>query len=57
LQVGESVAHGANFAKIAAQPTSSADGANSAILHFEMKKGEMALNPESAIRRMATASR
>ena len=57
LKVGDKIKHGANFAKIAAQPSSSPDGENSAFLHFEMKKGEMALNPESAIRRMATASR
>ncbi len=57
LKVGDKIKHGANFAKIATQPSSSPDGENSAFLHFEMKKGEMALNPESAIRRMATASR
>ena len=57
LKVGDKIKHGANFAKIAAQPSSSPDGENSAFLHFEIKKGEMALNPESAIRRMATASR
>ena len=57
LKVGDKIKHGANFAKIATQPSSSPDGENSAFLHFELKKGEMALNPESAIRRMATASR
>ncbi|MDR2488130.1 MAG: peptidoglycan DD-metalloendopeptidase family protein [Desulfovibrio sp.] len=57
LKIGELIQHGANFAKIAAKPASSPDGENSAVLHFEMKKGEMALNPENAIRRMATASR
>ena len=57
LKIGDKIKHGANFAKIAIQPSSSPDGENSAFLHFEMKKGEMALNPESAIRRMATASR
>ena len=57
LKVGDKIKHGANFAKIATQPSSSPDGENSAFLHFEMKKGEMALNPESAIRRMATAGR
>mgnify|MGYP003621274740 CR=1 FL=1 len=53
LRVGDKIKHGADFAKIAAQPQEE----NSASLHFEMKKGEMALNPESAIRRMETASR
>ena len=57
LQVGDKVQHGSNFAKIAAQPSSSSDGENSASLYFEIKKGEMALNPESAIRRMETASK
>ena len=57
LKVGDKIKHGADFAKIATQPSPSPDGENSAFLHFEMKKGEMALNPESAIRRMATASR
>ena len=57
LKVGDKVQHGANFAKIATQPSSSSDGENSASLYFEVKKGEMALNPESAIRRMETASR
>ena len=57
LKVGDKIKHGANFAKIATQPASSPNGENSASLHFEMKKGEMALNPESAIRRMTTASK
>ncbi|MDR0826920.1 MAG: peptidoglycan DD-metalloendopeptidase family protein [Desulfovibrio sp.] len=49
LRVGEQVKHGAEFAKIAAGPSSSPQGENSASLRFELKKGEMALNPESAI--------
>jgi murein DD-endopeptidase MepM/ murein hydrolase activator NlpD len=51
LQIGEQVRHGAEFAKITAQPSPAVNGENSASLHFELKKGEMALNPESAINR------
>jgi murein DD-endopeptidase MepM/ murein hydrolase activator NlpD len=55
LQVGEKIKHGAEFASVATQPFPGAEGENSAILHFELKKGEMALNPESAIRRLTLA--
>jgi murein DD-endopeptidase MepM/ murein hydrolase activator NlpD len=55
VQVGEKVKHGAEFARVATQPFPGAQGENSASLHFELKKGEMALNPESAIRRQETA--
>ncbi|MCL1939149.1 MAG: peptidoglycan DD-metalloendopeptidase family protein [Desulfovibrionaceae bacterium] len=51
LQIGEQIRHGAEFAKIMAQPSPTVNGENSASLHFELKKGEMALNPESAINR------
>ena len=51
VKIGEHVRHGAEFAKIAAQPSLVVNGENSASLLFELKKGEMALNPESAISR------
>ncbi len=51
LKVGDKVAHGSEFAKIATQPAASGQGANSASLLFELKRGEMAINPENAIRR------
>ena len=51
LQIGEHIRHGAEFARIAVQPSPAVNGENSASLHFELKKGEMALNPESAINR------
>ena len=56
LKIGDKIKLGANFAKIAEQPASSSSGENSASLHFEIKKGEMALNPESAIRQTATTA-
>jgi murein DD-endopeptidase MepM/ murein hydrolase activator NlpD len=51
VRVGERVARGAEFAKVAVQPAAQAGGENSASLHFELKKGEMALNPESVFNR------
>ena len=57
LRVGDKIKHGSDFAKVAVQNPSSGKEENSAFLHFELKRGEMALNPESAIRRMTTASR
>jgi lysostaphin len=51
IQIGEQVRHGAEFARIATQPSPAVNGENSASLHFELKKGEMALNPESALGR------
>ncbi|MDR2799969.1 MAG: peptidoglycan DD-metalloendopeptidase family protein [Desulfovibrio sp.] len=49
LRVGERVGHGAEFARLAAGSPSSQQGENSASLFFELKKGEMAVNPESAV--------
>jgi Rod binding domain-containing protein/murein DD-endopeptidase MepM/ murein hydrolase activator NlpD len=57
VRVGERVRLGAEFAKIAAQPPAQAGGENSASLHFELKKGEMALNPESVFNRAGEARR
>lgn len=56
VRVGDKIAHGAEFAKIAAQPSGQGMAEKTAPLHFELKKGEMALNPESAIDRNARAS-
>ncbi len=56
LSVGDAVPGGSNFAKVTSQPLSPADGANSAF-YFEFKRGEMALNPESALRHMQVAGR
>ena len=57
VKIGDRIKHGAEFAKIASQAPSSPDGEKTASLHFELKKGEMALNPEIAIPRVTTASR
>ena len=51
VRIGDKVRHGAEFARVASQPSPAVNGENSASLHFELKKGEMALNPESAITR------
>lgn len=51
VRVGDKVTRGAEFAKTAMSAPSQAKGENSASLYFELKKGEMALNPESAIER------
>ena len=45
LAPGEKIQRGANFASVASQPDSAAGAANSALLHFELKRGEMAVNP------------
>lgn len=55
LRVGDKIKHGAEFAKIAVQDSSRAGEEKSASLHFELKKGEMALNPEAAISRLTAA--
>ncbi|MDR3175950.1 MAG: peptidoglycan DD-metalloendopeptidase family protein [Desulfovibrio sp.] len=51
LRVGERVGHGAEFARVAAGSSASPQEENSASLFFELKKGEMAVNPESAVGR------
>ncbi|MDL2316007.1 peptidoglycan DD-metalloendopeptidase family protein [Desulfovibrio sp. OttesenSCG-928-A18] len=56
VKVGDQIRHGAEFAQVAAQPLASGNGENSASLYFELKKGEMAINPENAIRRLNAAS-
>ncbi|MDL2279270.1 peptidoglycan DD-metalloendopeptidase family protein [Desulfovibrio sp. OttesenSCG-928-G11] len=55
VKVGDKIRAGSEFAKTAAEPSSPENGEKSAFLHFELKKGEMALNPESAINRDAKA--
>ncbi|MDR2124502.1 MAG: peptidoglycan DD-metalloendopeptidase family protein [Desulfovibrio sp.] len=57
VRVGQRVGLGAEFAKVAAQPAAQAGGENSASLHFELKKGEMALNPENVFSRAGEARR
>ena len=49
LTPGQQVQRGSNFAKVAVQPGSDTGAANSALLHFEIKRGEMALNPENIL--------
>ncbi len=49
LVQGQQVPRGSNFAKVAVQSGSDAGTANSALLHFEIKRGEMALNPENIL--------
>lgn len=56
VKIGDKVKHGAEFAKIATQAPLSPDGEKAASLYFELKKGEMALNPEIAIPRMVAAN-
>lgn len=56
-KIGDKVKRGAKFAKIIENAPSSPEGEKTAFLHFELKKGEMALNPEIAIPRMTTANR
>lgn len=51
VRVGDVISRGAEFAKVAVPTPSQAQGAKSASLYFELKKGEMALNPENAIER------
>jgi septal ring factor EnvC (AmiA/AmiB activator) len=51
--VGDKVQHGSEFAQLAAKPQSTPGGENSSSLYFELKKGEMALNPENALRHTA----
>ena len=49
LVQGQQVQRGSNFAKVSVQSGSDAGTANSALLHFEIKRGEMALNPENIL--------
>ena len=51
VRVGDKISRGSEFAKITMQAPSQAGRENSASLFFELKKGEMALNPENAIAR------
>ncbi|MDR2075427.1 MAG: rod-binding protein [Desulfovibrio sp.] len=57
LQIGDPVALGTEFAKIQAQSPASGKEENSAPLFFALKRGEMALNPETAIKRLPPADR
>ena len=49
LVQGQQVQRGSNFAKVAVQAGPDAGTANSALLHFEIKRGEMALNLENIL--------
>ncbi|MDR2161329.1 MAG: peptidoglycan DD-metalloendopeptidase family protein [Desulfovibrio sp.] len=51
LKPGDKVARGTDFARIAAQPSSPEGEAKNSPLFFEVKRGEMALNPETAIKK------
>ena len=57
LKPGDTVTRGMNFANISTQPLSTPVGENSAPLFFELKRGEMALNPEAAISKLTMAER
>ena len=57
LAVGDKIQRGTNFANISAKPSSGQPEENFAPLFFELKRGEMALNPEAAIRRLTVAER
>jgi len=56
VKIGDQIRHGAEFARVAVQTSPAMQGEKSASLHFELKKGEMALNPESAIQRSDAVS-
>ena len=49
LAQGAKVKRGSNFASVAAQPENVTGAANTALLHFEIKRGEMAVNPETIL--------
>ena len=49
--MGDKISRGSEFAKTTMQAPSQAGRENSASLFFELKKGEMALNPENAVTR------
>jgi stage IV sporulation protein FA len=51
LKVGETVARGTEFAKIQAQTSPTGEKENSAPLFFALKRGEVALDPETALKR------
>ena len=51
VRVGDKLSRGSEFAKITIPAPSQAGRENTASLFFELKKGEMALNPENAITR------
>ncbi|WP_051257993.1 rod-binding protein [Desulfovibrio cuneatus] len=56
LKVGDAVAAGTPFARVTANPGFIAEGEKTAPLFFEIKRGEMALNPEAAIKTAMVAS-
>ena len=56
LKVGDAVVAGTPFAKVTANPGFIAEGEKNAPLFFEIKRGEMALNPEAAIKTATVAS-
>jgi Membrane-bound metallopeptidase len=57
LQVGAAVNAGTEFAYVRKTASGAENAATSSPLYFALKKGEIALNPEVAIRRITTASR
>jgi Rod binding domain-containing protein len=57
LKVGDTLQRGTEFARIETQAPSAQWKENFAPLHFELKRGEMALNPEAAIKRPTVANR
>ena len=57
LAVGDKVKRGTIFANIGTQASSAQAGENSAPLFFELKRGEMALNPEAAINKLTVAGK
>ena len=56
LKVGDTVEAGTPFAKVTANPGFMAEGEKTAPLYFEIKRGEMALNPEAAIKTAMVAA-
>jgi Rod binding domain-containing protein len=57
LKVGDVVGRGMEFARIQAQASPSGKEEISAPLFFALKRGEMALNPETAIKKLTVADR
>ena len=57
LKIGDTVTAGTEFAYVKKTASSAENTEISSPLYFALKKGEIALNPEVAIRRITTASR
>ena len=57
LDVGDTVKGGMLFASVTSSDQNASETAKSSAFYFGLKRGDMALNPESAIPRFLTAQR